>query len=99
MGTYQVVVVHVFVLVGSYSVAWRLSYSNSDDNHVHATALWSVHLYDFAHPTMSCIPLVYCINTVAGCVYRYRIVHDCQYQYIAVYVDLTITLIFEISHG
>ena len=34
-----------FVLVGSHSVAWRLSYINSDDNHVHATALWSVHLW------------------------------------------------------
>jgi len=58
-----------FVLVGSHSVAWRLSYINSDDNHVHATALWSVHLYDFAHPTMSCIPLVYCINTCVSISY------------------------------
>ena len=63
--------------------------------------LCGLYIYDFAHAhsTMSCIPLVYCINTVAGCAYRYRIVHDCQYQYIAVYVDLTITLIFVISHG
>ena len=87
-------VVHVFVLVGSHSVAWRLSYIIvlMTIMCMQLLCAWSVHLWFRSrspHNVMYSYSILY--RYVTGCVYWCRAVHDCQYQYIS--VDLTITLI------